>query len=249
MTAASPDRPFETARERLCLALDLHDRSEILRLVDELKDLIGYFKLNSAFTLHGPELVREILERDVKVFMDLKLHDIPHTLSGYGHAVTSLGAHIVTLHTGGGTEMMRAAVTAADRTAAELGVERPKLVGVTLLTSVDEQTLNGDLHVPGTVEDEVRRRALLAAEAGLDGIVCAPSDIEAVRHGLPEDFFYVTPGTRSPGESGNDHKRIGTHAEALAGGSSLLVLGRRIHHARDRRRAALEVLREIEGAA
>ncbi|MGQ4487849.1 orotidine-5'-phosphate decarboxylase [Streptomyces sp. SAS_281] len=249
MTAASPNRPLETARERLCLALDLHDRSEILRLVDELKDLIGYFKLNSAFTLHGPELVREILERDVKVFMDLKLHDIPNTLSGYGHAVTSLGAHIVTLHTGGGVEMMRAAVTAADRTAAELGVERPKLVGVTLLTSVDRQTLNGDLNVPGTIEDEVGRRALLAAEAGLDGIVCAPSEIEAVKHGLPEDFFYVTPGTRSPGESGNDHKRIGTHAEALAGGSSLLVLGRRIHHAHDRRRAALEVLREIEGAA
>ncbi|NWF29765.1 orotidine-5'-phosphate decarboxylase [Streptomyces sp. PKU-EA00015] len=238
-----------SGRERLCLALDLADRGEILALVDELKDLIGYFKLNSAFTLHGPDLVRELLARDVKVFMDLKLHDIPNTLAGYGHAVTGLGAHLVTLHTGGGLEMMRAAVTAADRTAAELGVERPKLVGVTLLTSVDRETLNGDLNVSGTIEDEVRRRALLAAEAGLDGIVCAPSEIDLVRPGLPDDFFYVTPGTRSPGESGNDHKRIGTHAEALAGGSSLLVLGRRIHHAADRRKAALEVLHEIEGIA
>ncbi|MGW5636978.1 orotidine-5'-phosphate decarboxylase [Streptomyces sp. NPDC003832] len=248
MTAIPPDLGA-SSRERLCLALDLADRKEILGLVDELKDLIGYFKVNSAFTLHGPELVREILDHGVKVFMDLKLHDIPNTLAGYGHAVTGLGAHIVTLHTGGGLEMMRAAVVAADRTAAELGVERPKLVGVTLLTSVDRRTLNSDLNVQGQVEDEVRRRALLAAEAGLDGIVCAPSEMELVKPGLPDDFFYITPGTRSPGDSGNDHKRIGTHADALAGGSSLLVLGRRIHRAKDHRQAALEVLREIEAVA
>ncbi|MFE2644592.1 orotidine-5'-phosphate decarboxylase [Streptomyces nigra] len=247
MTATPPD-PAAHLSERLCLALDLADRDEILALVDEMKDLIGYFKLNSAFTLHGPRLVQEILERDVKIFLDLKLHDIPNTLAGYGHAVTSLGAHLVTLHTGGGVEMMRAAVTAADKTAAELNVERPKLVGVTLLTSVDQPTLNGDLNVAGTVANEVRRRALLAAEAGLDGIVCAPSEIEHVRADLPDDFFYVTPGTRSPGSSTNDHKRTGTHAQALANGSGLLVLGRRIHHAPDRRTAALEVLREIEGA-
>ncbi|MET7356180.1 MULTISPECIES: orotidine-5'-phosphate decarboxylase [Streptomyces] len=241
--------PHRDGRDRLCLALDLADRSEILRLVDELKDLIGYFKLNSAFTLHGPELVREILDRDVKIFMDLKLHDIPNTLAGYGQAVTRLGAHIVTLHTGGGLEMMRAAVASADRTAAELGVERPKLVGVTLLTSVDRETLNGDLNVRGSVEDEVRRRALLAAEAGLDGIVCAPSEIERVRAELPDDFFYVTPGTRSPGTSDNDHKRTGTHSEALAGGSSLLVVGRSVHDALGPRQAAQRILAEIEGAA
>lgn len=240
---------YADARERLCLALDLSDRAEILRLVDELKDLIGCFKLNSAFTLHGPDLVRDILDRNVRIFMDLKLHDIPNTLAGYGHAVTALGAHVVTLHTGGGLEMMRAAVTAADRTAAELGVERPKLVGVTLLTSVDRETLNGELNVTGKVEDEVRRRAALAAEAGLDGIVCAPSELPLLRPDLPDDFYYVTPGTRSPGTSGNDHKRTGTHTEALAGGSSLLVVGRSVHESADPRRAALDILREIEGAA
>ncbi|MGQ4419830.1 orotidine 5'-phosphate decarboxylase / HUMPS family protein, partial [Streptomyces sp. SAS_269] len=135
-----------SGRERLCLALDLTDRAEIIKAVEELRDLIGWFKLNSAFTLHGPGLVREILDRDVKVFLDAKLHDIPNTLAGYGDAVTRLGVHLVTLHTGGGLEMMRAAVAAADRTAAELGVQRPKLVGVTLLTSVDRATLNGDLN-------------------------------------------------------------------------------------------------------
>lgn len=238
--------PGASDRERLCLALDLTDRAEIIKAVDELRDLIGWFKLNSAFTLHGPDLLRDILDRDVKVFLDAKLHDIPNTLAGYGDAVTRLGVHLVTLHTGGGLEMMRAAVAAADRTAAELGVRRPKLVGVTLLTSVDRATLNGDLNVPGTVEDEIRRRALLAAEAGLDGVVCAPAEIELIRDGLPDDFFYVTPGTRSPGDSGNDHKRTGTHAQALAGGSSLLVVGRRITRAADRRQAAAEVLQEMQ---
>ncbi|MFF2204443.1 orotidine-5'-phosphate decarboxylase [Streptomyces sp. NPDC058145] len=237
-----------SGRERLCLALDLTDRAEIIKAVEELRDLIGWFKLNSAFTLHGPGLVREILDRDVKVFLDAKLHDIPNTLAGYGDAVTRLGVHLVTLHTGGGLEMMRAAVAAADRTAAELGVQRPKLVGVTLLTSVDRATLNGDLNVPGTVEDEIRRRARLAAEAGLDGVVCAPGEIELIRADLPDDFFYVTPGTRSPGGSGNDHKRTGTHAQALAAGSSLLVVGRRINQAADRRQAAAEVLRELREA-
>ncbi|WP_371640711.1 orotidine-5'-phosphate decarboxylase [Streptomyces virginiae] len=240
-TAGNP-----TARERLCLALDLSDRAEILRIVDELKDLVGYFKLNSAFTLHGPELVREILDRDVKVFMDLKLHDIPNTLAGYGKSVTHLGAHLVTLHTAGGLAMMRAAVDAADKAAQELGVQRPKLVGVTLLTSVDQEELNGDLNISGSIENEVRRRALLAAEAGLDGIVCSPTEIKAIRSDLPEDFFFVTPGARSPGVSGHDHKRIGTHAEAIADGSSLLVVGRTILNAADRRQAALGVLGEIQ---
>lgn len=243
-----PSAPHPDGRERLCLALDLSDRAAILRLVDELKDLVGYFKLNSAFTLHGPSLVEEILARDVKLFLDLKLHDIPNTLAGYGQAVTRLGAHIVTLHTGGGLEMMRAAVASADRAAAELGVKRPKLIGVTLLTSVDRETLNGDLNVSGSVEEEVRRRALLAAEAGLDGIVCAPSEIGSVQAELPDEFVYVTPGTRSPGTSDNDHKRTGTHTEALADGSSLLVVGRSVHDAPDPRQAAQRILQEIQGA-
>lgn len=241
-------RSQQADRDLLCLALDLADRGEILEIVDELKDLIGYFKVNSAFTEHGPDLVRDILARDVKVFMDLKLHDIPNTLAGYARAVTRLGAHVVTLHTAGGVEMMRAAVASADEAARELGIARPKLIGVTVLTSVDRDVLNRELNVSGAVEDEIRRRALLAAEAGLDGIVCAPPEIALVRDLLPDDFFYVTPGTRSPGVSGHDHKRTGTHAEALTGGSSMLVLGRRVLSASDRREAAREVLAELGGA-
>ncbi|GAA4057412.1 orotidine-5'-phosphate decarboxylase [Nonomuraea soli] len=233
------------ADDRLCLALDMSGRDEILALVDELKEHVGWFKVNSAFTLHGPDLVREILARDVKVFLDLKLHDIPNTLAGYARAVTRLGVHLVTLHTAGGIEMMRTAAASADAQAAELGTARPKLVGVTLLTSVDQQVLNDELNVPGSVEDELRSRAALAAKAGLDGMVCAPPEIPLVRGVVPDDFFFVTPGARSPGQSDDDHRRTGTHAEAVAAGSSLLVVGRRILDAPDRVAAALEVTAEM----
>ncbi|MFI5911829.1 orotidine-5'-phosphate decarboxylase [Dactylosporangium sp. NPDC051541] len=238
-----------SSKDRICLALDMSDRAQIVDLVDELRDVVGYFKLNSAFTMHGPDLVRDLLARGVKIFLDLKVHDIPNTVAGYGEAVTELGVHIVTMHTAGGVEMMRTFVASAERTAERIGRPRPKLIGVTLLTSIDQQQLNDELNIPGGVEDEIRRRAQLAAKAGLDGIVCAPTEIDLVKADLPADFFYVTPGTRSPGGSGHDHKRIGTHAEAITAGSSLLVVGRRILTAGDRRQAAREVIAEIEGAS
>ncbi|MEV0195742.1 orotidine-5'-phosphate decarboxylase [Nonomuraea sp. NPDC050691] len=235
-------------QDRLCLALDTLDRDEIVGTVDELKDLVGYFKIHTGFVMHGPDLVREILGRGVKVFLDLKLYDIPNTLAGYGEAVTRLGVHLVTVDPSGGVEMMRSVVAAADRTAGESGARRPRFVGVTLLTSADQQMLNTEMNIAGSVEEEVRRRALLAAEAGLDGIVCAPGEIGSVRAELPGDFFYVTPGARAAGGSGHDHRRIGTPAEAIADGSSLIVVGRRIRDAADRRKAAQEVLDEIAGA-
>src|SRR5262249_26513004 len=161
----------------LCLALDTADRAEILKIVDELRDVVGYFKINSAFTLHGPELVRELLDREVKIFLDLKVHDIPNTLTGYGRAVTELGVHIVTVHTlGGGARRARRAESAA-ATAEQTGLPRPKLTGVPVLTSIDQPRLNNELHIDGTVDGEIRRRAKLGAAAGLDGIVCAPGEI------------------------------------------------------------------------
>jgi orotidine-5'-phosphate decarboxylase len=246
MTQPGPTQLDTALRDRLCLALDLDDRDAILAAVDELTDLVGWVKLNSAFTLFGPALVEEILQRDVKVFLDLKLHDIPNTLAGYAGAVTRLGVHLVTLHTAGGLEMLRTAVSAADKAAAELGGERPKLVGVTLLTSVDDRVLRDDLNIASTVEEEILRRGQLAAEAGLDGIVCAPGEVARVREQLPRDFFYVTPGTRTSDGSAHDHLRTGTPAAALAGGASLLVLGRRVFDAPDRRAALLDVHRELE---
>lgn len=233
--------------DRLCVALDLEDRDEILRVAGEVSDVAGYVKVNSAFVLHGPGLVRDLHAMGARVFMDLKLHDIPNTMAAYGRAVTRLGAAIVTIHPAGGLEMMRATVAAARESALRAGTAGPKLIGIALLTSVDDKVLNEEVGVPGPAAAEVLRKSLLAAEAGLDGVVCAPAEIERLRGKLPDDFLYVTPGTRSPGDSEHDHKRSATHAQAIESGSSLLVVGRRILHAPDRRKAALEVLEEMKG--
>lgn len=232
--------------DRICLALDIHDDSEILRLVAELKDLVGYFKLNSAFTLHGPPLVKAMLSQGARIFLDLKLHDIPNTLAGYGEAVTRLGVHIVTVHIGGGRQMLASFTRSADVTAASLGVRRPRLVGITLLTSIDQDILNHEMNVPGLVEDEVLRRGRVAAECGLDGIVCSAGELEAVRAHLPRDFFYVTPGVRPAGHDGDDHRRVHTYSDALRAGSRLLVVGRTVLGSADPRTALRALHNEIQ---
>lgn len=234
--------------DRLCVALDLEDRDDILRTAEEIKDIVGYVKVHTAFAMHGPGLVRDLRNMGFRVFMDLKLHDIPNTVSAYGRVVTALGASIVTIHPAGGLEMMRAMVTAVRETSERTGNEPPKLIGIALLTSLDQKVLNEEIGIPGTVGDEVLRKSMLAAEAGLDGVVCAPAEISQIRNMLPDSFMYVTPGTRTPGVTGQDHRRTATHAEAIASGSSLLVVGRQILKSADRRKAALKVLEEMAAA-
>lgn len=242
----SPGSSSDDPRERLCLVLDELDMNQILRTVDELSEFFGYVKINFAFTLHGPELIARLRERDVKVFLDLKLHDIPNTLAGYAEAVTRLGVDLVTLHTTGGVEMMRTAVTVADRTALEIARPRPLFVGVTVLTSLDERQLNAELGVEQPISEVIRARSALAAQAGLDGMVCGPTEISSVRDVVPDDFFFVTPGIRSAAGQDNDHKRTGTYRDALEGGASLLVVGRDVMHSENRADAAKRILREVE---
>jgi orotidine-5'-phosphate decarboxylase len=236
------------AREHLCLALDLNDEDEILHCADELSDLVGVFKINFAFTLFGPPLVRRLRERGCRVFLDLKLHDIPNTVGGYADAVTQLRVDIVTIHTAGGIEMMRQATLAADQTARRLGVQRPKFIGVTVLTSIQQTTLNNEMNILGLIENEVVSKARLAATAGLDGIVCSAAELAIVRKGGVPGFLYVTPGVRKAGSDHNDHRRVESYSAAIAAGSDLLVVGRAILGASDRRAAACEVLKEIAGA-
>lgn len=230
-------------RDRICLALDLHDEDEILRAVDRFNDFVGYFKLNSAFTLFGPSLVQKIVARGGKVFLDLKLHDIPNTLGGYGEVVTRLGVHIVTVHVSGGTEMLSEFVRSANETAARINGPRPKLVGITVLTSIGKDILNTELGVDGTVEEEVLRKALLAESAGLDGIVSSVGELGFVKPHLPGDFFYVTPGVRPKGAGHDDHQRVYTYEEAAVAGSDLLVVGRSVLNAKN----PSQVMTEIHG--
>lgn len=235
------------ARERLCLALDLYDENKILQHVAELSEYVGYFKVNFAFAQFGPSLVQKIKDTGSKVFLDVKIHDIPNVAAGYADAATRLGVDIVTVHVGGGAEMMEHFVTAAKQTAQLLGVAPPKVIGVTLLTNIDERVMNVELNVKGTVKDEVMRRAQLAVDAGLDGIVCSAADLPDISSELPKDFYYVTPGVRPTGGHHDDHKRVASYTDAIKAGSNLLVVGRDVLTTEDRRGAARRILQQIAG--
>jgi orotidine-5'-phosphate decarboxylase len=235
------------ARERVCLPLDgLHTLEAVSGLVEELSPYVGLFKVGKeSFTRFGPPVVKLVQESGAGVFLDLKYHDIPNTVKGAARAATEMGVAIFNLHASGGKAMMEAAMTGVEE--AGPGVEaRPSVIAVTVLTSIDEGILNGECGVPGAVEDQVLRLALLTERAGLDGIVCSAADMHALKGKLGPGFLFVTPGikgTTTP--AGEDQKRVLSPGRAVAAGSSLLVVGRAITGAPDRQAAAMEVLRDI----
>ncbi len=221
-----------TARDCLCLALDGIDRDEILRLTDLLRDDVGCFKINAAFVRYGPELVRQLQERSVSVFLDLKFHDIPATVAAHVRAAADMGVDWLTVHAGGGFAMLRAAAEAAraDATASR----RPRVLAVTVLTSLDRQAMNDELRVSGAVEDQVGHLADAAVASGMDGIVCSASDLMMLHERLPEYFLKVTPGIGGLNTAaGIDQKRVSDPVAAIWAGSSMLVIGRAILEAPD----------------
>ena len=237
----------QKAREMVCLPLDgLRSMEEVRALVEELSPFVGLFKVGKeSFTRFGPEVVRRVQEHGAGVFLDLKYHDIPNTVRGAAEAAAELGVKILNVHASGGSAMMKAAREGVEE--AGLGAERrPRIIAVTVLTSIDEGILNAECGIPVKVEEQVLRLALLAQGAGLDGIVCSAADLEALAGKLDPGFLFVTPGikgTTTP--AGEDQKRVMSPGRAAAAGSSLLVVGRAITGARDRREAAREILQDI----
>ncbi|HKO58779.1 MAG TPA: orotidine-5'-phosphate decarboxylase [Thermoanaerobaculia bacterium] len=222
------------SRDRLIVAVDLSEREEILRLVDELRGAVGMFKLGlQAFVANGPSIVREVVGRGEKVFLDLKLHDIPNTAKHAVAEASGLGAAMLTVHAAGGEAMLRACAEAAP---SELLV-----LGVTVLTSLDEPEL-AQIGFAGTAVENAVRLAKLAQRAGLRGVVASPLEIQAIRAACGEDFVIVTPGIRPEGSDAGDQRRTLTPAEAIAAGASYIVVGRPITAARDRRAAAESIV-------
>ncbi|MBU0907641.1 MAG: orotidine-5'-phosphate decarboxylase [Nanoarchaeota archaeon] len=239
------------AKKMVCLPLDgldsLHDLSA---RVEELSPVVGLFKIGKeTFTRFGPEAVRVVHGYGADVFLDLKYHDIPNTVMGAADAAAMLGVRIFNVHASGGLEMMRAAVEGARSGAERYGMEVPKVIAVTVLTSIDQGIMNDQLRVPGLVEDQVLHYAFLAHQAGLDGIVCSAADLGAIRDKLPSGFTYVTPGikgTKTP--AGTDQKRVFSPGSAVRDGSSILVVGRAItgpETSAGRLRAGYEVLEDM----
>ncbi len=226
----------------ILVALDVADATQALRLVEQLTPVVGGFKIGKElFVIAGPDFVRQARALGASVFLDLKFHDIPNTVARAVAAAVRLDVQMLTVHTSGGRAMLEAAERAAQETAAELGRVPPLVLGVTVLTSLENQDLS-ELGLEPNVGRQVERLAQLAAQAGLRGLVCSPLEIAGLRPMLPSAMQLVTPGIRAAGAATNDQKRTLSAREALAAGASWLVIGRPIVAAADPRLAAEEIL-------
>lgn len=220
--------------DRLVVAVDLSSRGDILRLVDSLHGTVGVFKIGlQAFIANGPAIVREIVSRGEKVFLDLKIHDIPNTAKHAVAEAAGLGASIATVHAAGGGAMLRACAH-----------DSLLVLGVTILTSLEESDLL-QIGFGGNAVDNVVRLALLAQSSGLRGVVASPLEIAPIREACGRGFVILTPGIRPAGSEAGDQRRMMTPRQAIAAGADYIVVGRPITGAADARSAAQSIVDEM----
>jgi len=229
-------------RERLILALDVDTKEEAELLARELKDLVRMFKVGPRlFTRYGPKIIEAIRKQGIGVFYDAKFHDIPSVVAKATEAAVIMGVSMLTVHTLGGLAMMEAAVEALKGKA-----EDTKIVGVTILTSLDSSTLKEELGVGKDLSQEVVHLAKLAKKAGLDGVVSSPKELVVLRRAFSKDFLLVVPGIRPKGVASNEQHRFLTPGQAVRRGADLIVVGRPILAAEDPLESTENILREIE---
>jgi orotidine-5'-phosphate decarboxylase len=229
-------------KDRLAVALDFPDEEQALALVDRLGNTCQWFKVGmELYYATGNSIIHHLRDRGFNVFLDLKLHDIPNTVAGAVRSVTQTGASLLTIHAGGGAAMMSAAAEAA------CAPGSPRLLAVTVLTSMDATQLTG-IGITASPADQVLRLARLAQASGIDGMVCSPEEVALLRKETGPETLLVIPGIRPTGSALGDQKRIATPAQAIADGASLLVVGRPITRAIDPVHAARAILHEIEQA-
>lgn len=232
-------------RNPIIVALDVPTAGAALALAEQVAPVVGAFKIGSElFTSAGPEIVRQVRATGAAVFLDLKFHDIPNTVAKAVAAATRLDIQMLTIHTGGGSEMMQAAEKSARETAQQTSREAPLVLGVTVLTSMDGNTLS-EVGCETNTGKQVERLAQLAIRAGLRGLVCSPWEIAALRKILPPKVQLVTPGIRTGAEKADDQKRTLSPKEAMLAGASWLVIGRPIYAAANPRAAAEGILSSL----
>ncbi|HZK34511.1 MAG TPA: orotidine-5'-phosphate decarboxylase [Bacillota bacterium] len=227
--------------ERLIVALDLDSQEEALQAVKDLGPSLRFVKVGmELFYSSGPGFIARLKDLGLKIFLDLKVHDIPNTAKRAIGVLSRLGCDMLNVHCGGGLEMMSQAFQALEGDTL--------LIGVTQLTSTDQDVLNTQLGIPGSVEESVLSYAKLAQEAGLAGVVCSPQEVKHLKKELGSQFVAVTPGVRPVDGEIQDQKRVMTPGEAIGVGSDYLVVGRPIMASSDRRGALEKIIEEMEAA-
>ncbi|CAK6701724.1 orotidine-5'-phosphate decarboxylase [Synechococcus sp. CBW1107] len=221
------------AADRIIVALDRPDAASALALVASIPDLLWVKVGLELFCSAGPDVVRQLRGEGLRVFLDLKFHDIPATMAGACRSAARLGAELITVHACSGHEALAAAQAGACEGAAQEGLEAPTLLAVTVLTSWDAARFRAELAMAESPEDYVPRLAALAVAAGIGGAVCSPQEVAVLRRAHPEPFALVTPGIRPAGAPAGDQRRVMTPADAISAGASRLVIGRPISAAAD----------------
>jgi orotidine-5'-phosphate decarboxylase len=237
------------AQEKLVVALDVDTADRAFRLFEALHETVGMFKIGmQLFTATGPDLVRKIVARGGRVFLDLKYHDIPNTVSLAAIEATRLGVSMFNVHSSGGAEMMKWSAEAVAKTAAREGLAPPKILAVTLLTSLNQQSLD-QIGINSKPKAAVTRLARVAAECGLDGVVASPQEIEIIRQTISNpNFLIVTPGIRSGVNPIDDQRRTLNATHAIRAGADYLVVGRPILEAANPVEQARKFVEEIAEA-
>lgn len=232
--------------KRLCLALDVDNAKRAMEIVSQLKDYVGLFKVGlELFTSEGPAIVKKIMHLGADVFLDLKFHDIPHTAASVARVATRLGVTMFNLHAPGGSEMIKLAVSSSHEEAIRLGLTPPRILAVTVLTSINDEFLEKDLLIKLPMKEVVVHFAKLTKAAGADGVIASPQETALIRDSCGPDFCIVTPGVRPKSAGIDDQKRFMTPAEAIKSGSDFIVIGRPILSAVDPVIAAKEIIKEI----
>jgi orotidine-5'-phosphate decarboxylase len=225
------------AAEKIIVALDVATKEKALELVKQLRDQISFFKIGlQLYTAEGPEIVRAVLSTGAKVWLDIKLHDIPNTVARAVESANNLGVHMLTIHLSGGSEMIRAATAA--------GANNMLLLGVTVLTSATEQTLR-EIGVAGKVDDQVLRLAKLGVEVGIDGVVASPHEIKKLRAEFGDKIKIAVQGIRPTWAEPGDQKRFMTPRDAVEAGADYIGIGRPITAHRNPQEAVAKILQEL----
>lgn len=232
---------------RIMVALDYPNAEAATSLIQQLEGIPCYMKVGmQLFYAAGPDFVRELKSRGYRVFLDVKMHDIPNTVKGGANSITKLGVDMFNVHAAGGVQMMQAAMAGVEEAlAADPSLHKPTVIAVTQLTSTNERVMNEEIGIAGPVADCVVRYAQLTKQAGLDGVVASPQEVTLIKEACGTAFQTITPGIRPAGSAIGDQSRVMTPAEAFKQGTDYIVVGRPITAAANPREALESILKEL----